>query len=51
MIPVMVRSARGRYRVYGWYATFAEAADVVQALRRDPAVGWAYIPDDYAAAA
>jgi len=48
----MVRGGRvhspSRYRVYGWYRTFEKAAEVVHALRRNPDISWAYIPDEYA---
>ena len=51
-IPVMVRGGGGqapsKYRVYGEYATFEEAAEVVHRLRRDAAIAWAFIPDGYA---
>ena len=53
LIPVMVRGGIGvhapsKYRVYGEYETFDEAAEVVQRLRRDESIAWAYIPDEYA---
>lgn len=40
--------APSKYRVHGEYETFEEAAEVVQQLRRDPEIAWAYIPDEYA---
>lgn len=51
-VPVMVRGGLGhaptRYRLYGEYETFAEAAGVVQSLRQTPGVAGAHIPNEYA---